>query len=119
VAKFIGNLVVQCTADTEDATWELVQPLSFQSDVAGLTFTAPVGFVTDFCSVPRVIGVYDLLGDRARMSGTIHDHLYSTHEVTREIADSVLREMLMVDGIEHVEAEEFYLAVRIGGASHW
>lgn len=119
MAQFIGDLVVKLVNDDAQGLWELVQPLSFKSDVAGRVVTAPVGYRTDFCSVPRVPLVYDLLGNRARKSGTIHDWLYTSHEVNRETADSILREMLLLDGVNRVEAEEFYLAVRVGGRSHW
>ena len=119
MSKFIGDLVVKLVKDSPEGCWELQQPFGYQSDLTGLTFTVPVGFRTDFCSVPRVPGVYDILGDRARMSGTVHDYLYSTQELTRELADQTLRDMLQIDGMSHFEAEEFYLAVRAGGESHW
>ncbi len=119
MSKFIGELIVKLVADDEAGLWELQQPFSYQSDVAGRTFTLPAGFRTDFCSVPRVVGVYDMLGDRARKSGAHHDGLYVSHEVPREMADQVLREMLLLDGVGHFEAEEFFLAVRVGGGSHW
>jgi len=62
---------------------------------------------------------YDMLGNRARKAGTIHDRLYVTHELPREMADQVLREMLQQDGVGKCEAEAFYLAVRSFGGSHW
>ena len=119
VNGFIGELVVKLIADDESGLWELQQPLSFQSVVAGRTITAPIGHRTDFCSVPRVVGVYDMLGNRARKSGAIHDKLYISHELSREIADKVLHEMLLLDGVGPFEAMEFYLAVRQFGGSHW
>lgn len=119
MSEFIGRLSANLVDDDLAGLWRLMEPLSFHSDLLARTFTAPVGFETDFCSVPRVPLAYDLLGNRARKSGTIHDLLYTTHEVTREQADQVLREMLLVDGVNECEAEEFYLAVRMFGASHW
>lgn len=116
---FIGDLVVKLVNDDKQGLWELVQPLSFQSDLLAGVITAPAGHKTDFCSVPRVPFVYDILGDRARKSGTIHDWLYTSHQVDRLTADCVLEEMLMVDGIGPAEARMFYLAVRIGGGTHW
>lgn len=119
VPAFIGDLVVKLVNDDKQGLWELVQPLSFQSDLLAGVITAPAGHKTDFCSVPRVPFVYDILGDRARKSGTIHDWLYTSHQVDRLTADCVLEEMLMVDGIGPAEARMFYLAVRIGGGTHW
>lgn len=119
MSAFDGTLIAELIDDDESGIWQLQVPLSFQSDLAGQTFTAPAGFKTDFCSVPRVPIAYTLLGDRARKSGTIHDWLYTTHVVDRETADKVLREMLPLDGVDEIEAEAFFAAVRIGGGSHW
>jgi hypothetical protein len=34
-------------------TWQLLEPLCYREGEAGLTFTAPAGFRTDFATVPR------------------------------------------------------------------
>lgn len=119
MSAFIGELDTRLVADDESGLFRLLAPFGYQSDVAGMTITAPTGFETDFCSVPRVPLAYELLGNRARKAGTIHDWLYSTHELPRELADEVLREMLLIDGVGHFEAMEFFLAVRRFGGSHW
>lgn len=119
MSGFVGDLVAKLIEDDESGKWQLTQDLTFVSAVAGQTFTAPIGFTTDFCSVPRVPVAYDMLGNRARKSGTIHDWLYTTHVVDREMADKVLREMLQLNGVDACESEAFFAAVRIGGGSHW
>lgn len=119
MSAFIGRLHAELIEDDAAGRWELLLALTYQSDVAGKTFTAPAGFHTDFCSVPRVPLAYDLLGNRARQAGTVHDYLYTTHEVSRKMADEVLREMLLLEGVGHVEAMAFYLAVRMFGGAHW
>lgn len=119
MSAFVGELDTRLVEDTKDGLWELLQPFSFQSDLLGQTITAPVGFQTDFCSVPRVPLAYDMLGNRARKSGTIHDWLYTSKHTTREQADKVLREMLVLNGVDECEALQFFLAVRMFGAAHW
>lgn len=119
MSKFIGELDTRLMVDDESGVFKLLARFGYQSDVAGKTFWAEVGFETDFCSVPRVPIAYEMLGNRARKAGTIHDHLYSSHEVSRQLADEVLREMLILEGVCHIEAMEFYLAVRQFGGSHW
>lgn len=119
MSEFIGRINAVLVSDDQDGLWRLLEPLSFHSDLMGRTFTAPAGFETDFCSVPRVPLAYTMLGNRARKSGAIHDWLYTVHEVTREQADQVLREMLVLNGVSACEADQFYLAVRLFGASHW
>ena len=119
MSAFIGELDTRLIADDESGVFGLLAPFGYQSNVAGKTFTVPVGFKTDFCSVPRVPIAYDMLGNRARKAGTVHDWLYSSHEVERQMADEVLREMLILEGVGHLEAMQFYLAVRAFGGSHW
>jgi len=116
---FIGNLDVRLVKDQKHPVWQLLAPFSYQCKMTGKTYTVPIGFQTDFMTVPRMPLLYDELGDRGRMSGTVHDWLYSTHAEAREVCDSVLKEMLLIDGFTEVQAEECYLAVRVGGASHW
>ncbi|WP_295991532.1 DUF1353 domain-containing protein [Rugamonas sp.] len=117
--SWIGNLSVDLIEDDESGKWQLTAPLGFMSEVLGRVVTVPAGFTTDFCSVPRVPIAFELLGNRARKSGTIHDWLYTSHEVDRETADKVLREMLRQNGVDICEAEAFFVAVRFGGGSHW
>lgn len=119
MSGFVGDLVVKLVNAELSGIWELREILSFVSAEAGVTITAPVGFRTDFCSVPRIPFAYDMLGNRAHRSGTIHDRLYTTHELPREMADKVLKEMLLLDGVGEFEAAQFYWAVRAGGGSHW
>jgi hypothetical protein len=116
---FTGDLEVKLITDDQSGLWELMAPLSFTSVIAGRTITAPAGHRTDFCSVPRVPLAYDMLSNRARKAGTLHDLLYVTHELPRELADQVLREMLLQDGVGDFEAQEFFAAVRMFGGSHW
>lgn len=103
----------------EPATWRLNRPLVYESDVAGQTFTVPAGFVTDLASTPRIPVVYEIAGGVANMASVIHDFLYTTHPVTREIADAVLREACLLTGVPRWRANLMHLGVRLFGASHW
>jgi hypothetical protein len=118
-AQFLGRFLVELLKDDQAGLWRHHEPFGFRSSVAGIDIWAPAGHTTDFCSVPRVPLAYELLGNRARMAGSIHDWLYTSKILSREMADRVLREMLVLDGVSEFEAEEFYLAVRAFGGSHW
>lgn len=124
MSKFIGHLDVRLVDDSAAqgrGLWELLEPLVYQSDVAGRVFTVPAGFRTDFESVPRIPVAFMLLGDRFSRAAAVHDALYSGMfpGVTREMADQVLREAIRVTGGNEFEAESVYLGVRAGGAPHW
>lgn len=47
---------------------QLVKPFRYESDILGCTITVPVGFVSDFESVPLVRGC-------SRRAGVVHDYL--------------------------------------------
>ncbi|VXB26116.1 conserved hypothetical protein [Burkholderia sp. 8Y] len=103
----------------EPATWRLNEPLVYQSDVAGQTFTVPAGFVTDLASTPRIPVVYEIAGGAANMASVVHDFLYASHPVTRGVADSVLREASLATGVAKWRARLMFYGVRLFGARHW
>lgn len=118
MSQFLTPLQAE-EVDEFAGTWRLMAPLVYESDLLGKTITVPVGFVTDFASVPRVLGVYDLVGGRCNKAATLHDFAYTTQFVDRETADKLLREAIRASGYGAVTAAIFYAAVRSGGSSHW
>jgi len=118
MSQFLTPLKVQAL---DDSTWQLTDPLIYQSDVAGRTFSVPPGFVTDFASVPRIPFVFDAFGDTSHQAAVIHDFIYSAdpHPVDRATADSVLREAGIASGVSRWRAWCMWLGVRLGGSSHW
>lgn len=144
MARFLNTLQVEQLEDISHdgrGTWRLLQPLSYQSDVARRVITSPAGFVTDFASVPRVPFAYWIAGDTAHPAAVIHDWLYSSHEVDRATADAVLEEAANVadclpdpgasalpDVVDQtarynagIRSRNFLMkwAVRLFGGSHW
>ena len=132
MGKFLTPLTVQQKPedDSEDiesgrGMWTLVAPLEYQAD-SGVVYSVPIGFRTDFASVPRLPIVFMAMGDRANLAATVHDYLYSIDPETgihpckdRETADLLLKEMALAQGCSIEVAEALYLGVRIGGALHW
>lgn len=115
---FYGDLVVKLVRDEEGGIWQLVAPLSFESDT-GYLITAPIGSITNFLSTPRIPFVFEALGDRCVKSGTLHDYAYTSKCLPRDEADSLLKEMLIAEGMSNFEAMSCYLAVRLYGESHY
>jgi hypothetical protein len=117
VSSFLDSL---CLTEIDDSIFEICDhPFRYQSDVAGMTFTAPVGFYTDFASVPRIGVIYAMLGDTAHEPAVIHDWLYYSALVTREMADQVLLEAMGVIGLSAWRKWPIYWGVRIGGWYAW
>lgn len=122
VAKFLTRLRVE---ELEDAsadgrgTWQLLTTLAYKSDVADTVFIVPTGFITDFASVPRIPIAYMLTGGTAHAAAVVHDFLYTTHEVTRAMADAVFREAIIASGGARWRAWMMWAGVRVGGGSSW
>lgn len=83
----------------------------------------PVGFETDFASIPW--GLRDLfpaLGPWARPA-IIHDYLYATRgqagRYSRAAADRIFAEAMAVVGVPAWRRTIMFWAVRMGGANGW
>ena len=116
--KFLTPLDVR---EVSDSIWEIADsPFEYQSDLVKETIVVPVGFYTDFASVPRWLPIiYAMIGDEAHEAATIHDWLYYSAITTRDIADKVLREAILLCGMPKWKAEAFYYGVRVGGWKAW
>ena len=101
----------------DDVRFALGTPLIYRSAVATQLITAPLGFVTDFASVPRVPVAYMLFGDRAHHEAVIHDFLYQTHLTTKAVADKVFLEAMKVRGKPWYVRVPMYWGVVLGGGS--
>ncbi len=69
----------------------------------------PEGFITDFASVPRIPFVYDKLEDIAQRPAVIHDYLYSTGILQRDVSDRVLLEAMELTEIPWAKRRLIYL----------
>jgi hypothetical protein len=94
-------------------------PLVYESEVAGRIFVVPTGFETDLASVPRLPLAYMLFGGVGDAAAVVHDFLYSTQEVSREMADDVLEEAMRVSGVAGWRRYPMWFGVRLFGGSHW
>jgi hypothetical protein len=110
-----------CTTEVTDVIFEISQhPFRYQSDVAKRLFTVPVGFFTDFESMPRWVPMlYALLGDQAHEPAVVHDWLYYSAVVDRQMADNVLFEAMDLIGIPSYKKHLIWFGLRIGGWAAW
>lgn len=100
-------------------SWQLDRDFRYQSDIAKQVITVPAGFVTDFASVPRIPISYWLFGDTSHEAAVVHDWLYKSKPVPRDVADEILKEASAVAGIPAWRRWGMYLGVRIGGGKPW
>lgn len=81
--------------------------------------TVPVGFVTDFASVPRLfwrllppVGNYD-------EAAVLHDYLYVTQVYTRLLSDQIFKAGMIELKVKKWKRNIMYRAVRMGGWMPW
>lgn len=100
-------------------TYFLTEPLVYQSELIGRV-EVPVGFQTDFASIPRFAWRYiDPEDAGICYPSVVHDFLYTTQSTSRETADQVLREAMQVAGARVDQRAVVYRMVRLFGGSHW
>lgn len=116
MSEFITPLIVQ---ELGDNTWEITSTLKYRSNILSEVISIPVGFVTDFASVPRIPIAYLLAGGTAHEAAVVHDYLYQTQVTTRLIADRVLLEAMDATGIPLWRQLGMYYAVRAFGWIAW
>ncbi len=84
-----------------------------------LTIDVPVGFRTDFASIPRLL--WPLLPPTGSYgkAAVIHDALYQTGTFTRATADAILLEAMVTLHVPLWSCLLVYLGVRLGGWLAW
>lgn len=119
MSRFTDPLLV--TPLPDGRTWVIERDFGYDvgSENSGDRVNVPVGFETDFASVPRPLwllfspwGVY---GNAA----VIHDYLYTTKARTRENSDKIFSEAMGVLKTPRFTRWCLYHAVRWFGWSHW
>lgn len=96
--------------------WRLITPFDYDSTIAGL-ISVPVGFVTDFASVPRFFWRVLPPTGRYGKAAVVHDYLYGSHLVAKPVADRVFLEAMTRLGVNRFTRSIMYWAVRLFGGT--
>ena len=104
-------------SDDENMFWALTEPLIYRGNKE--TFTAPVGFITNFASVPRVFWSILAPWGRHMKAAVIHDLLYRTQAVSRLDADKLFLRTMKELGVSWWRRYTMYRAVRLFGGKHY
>jgi hypothetical protein len=119
VSRFTAILLVSPLADGK--TWVVMRPFGYDVGAEGSEnrIDVPVGFQTDFASIPRpfwiILPKWGTYGNAA----VVHDWLYWSQSRPRAAADRVLYEAMGVLGVGAVTRFCIYHAVRIFGGLAW
>jgi Protein of unknown function (DUF1353) len=117
--KPIGALHVSRFADP---IYFLIRPIKWTPNPGQEAFqpvTVPVGFVTDFASIPRVF--WSLLRPDGKYTypAIVHDYLYWTQTRPKGEADEILKFGMEDFAVEAISSATIYDAVRLFGGIAW
>jgi len=115
-----------------EGLWMVLAPFTYRlGHPAGAEFVhVPVGFVTDFASIPRPLWTFwPSPGGKYDKPSLIHDALYqrgyvesadgSKRIVERSEADTIFRDAMKVTKTNGVSLRLIYCGVRLGGRAAW
>jgi hypothetical protein len=119
-ARFVTELEARLIYD--DKFWQICQPLVYYSFILGRYVEVPVGFQTDFASVPRVPILYYFWGNRCHREAVIHDYLFRKDvypKVSFDQANRVFLEAMEVRDKNLFIRKGMYLGVCLGSKGSW
>jgi len=107
------KLKVKYNKETNPKEFTLVEPLVWND------ISVPIGFVTDFASVPKYLRwIYPPQGKYSKAS-VVHDRMYSVNWYTKELADKTFLNIMLHDGVNKKTAYLFYYSVKLFGGSRY
>lgn len=112
MSQFLTALQVEKQKTSDGEFWQLIAPLRYQSDRLELVIEVPVGFLTDFASVPRMPFAYLLAGGIADRAAVVHDWLIEERVCPRAQADLVFLEAMAVEHVPWYRRYPMFVAVR-------
>ena len=92
---------------------------SFRTHILNKLITVPMGFVTNFASVPRFFWrLFPPQGEYSE-AATVHDYLYQSGIFDKETADLIFKAAMKKAGVPAWKYVLMYQAVKILGTSAW
>lgn len=106
-----------------DPTYFLLRPITWKpSSEQGRKYqsvTVPIGFVTDFASIPRIFWSLLKPDGLYAYAAVLHDYLYWTQEQSKDAADDILKLGMEEFGVSSSVVSTIYSAVHLFGKSSW
>lgn len=114
MSSFTDHLVVSPLPDGKH--WVVRKEFYYYIDSEdGERITVPVGFITDFASIPRPFWFILPKWEKYGSAAVIHDYLYCTKEKSKSEADKLFLDGMKVLGVGEWERNSMYWSVRFFG----
>ena len=99
--------------------WIVRQPLTYRIGISNASMTVPVGFVTDFASIPQALLSIIRQNGLYILPAVVHDYLYWKQTCTREQADQIFMLGMIENKVADVHRFPIHAAVRAAGSFAW
>ena len=115
-----GDIVVKYVGTKEyPYDWEIQQKIVVELSNE-VVMQVPIGYVTDFTSVPRFLWSFIAPIGQYNLAAIIHDYLYTEHPYVRKFADDeFLKWMNFLEPEHKFRNKVMYVALRIFGKPRW
>lgn len=103
MSRFTQSLIVSPLSDGQ--TWVLLKDFGYdvKEEGSGEVIDVPVGFKTDFASVPRIFWAILPRWGRYGNAAVIHDYCYWSQTYSRKVSDQIFLEAMGVLGVPVIQ----------------
>ena len=99
--------------------WIVREPLAYTIGISSDSVTVPVGFVTDFASIPQALQSIIRANGPYILPAVVHDYLYWKQACTRQQADQVLLLGMIENEVREAHRTAIHGAVSVAGGFAW
>ncbi|MEE8374010.1 MAG: DUF1353 domain-containing protein [Dehalococcoidia bacterium] len=113
--------ILQVAPLPDGRNWVILKDFGYDvgGENSGETINVPIGFVTDFASVPRPLWWFAPKWGRYGNAAVIHDFCYWDQSYDRRKSDDVFKEGMQVLKVGRIKTWLLYYAVRYFGRMAW
>ena len=99
--------------------WIVRQPLVYRIGVSAEQITVPVGFVTDFASIPQALQSIIKQNGLYILPAVVHDYLYWNQSCNRKQADQIFLLAMIENKVGAIHRTAIHNAVAAAGSFAW
>jgi hypothetical protein len=99
--------------------WIVREALTYTIGISADSITVPVGFVTDFASIPQALQSIIRQNGPYILPAVVHDYLYWKQACTRQQADQILLLGMIENEVREVHRTAIHGAVSLAGGFAW
>ena len=113
---FLDPLIVKVLSDGDVV---LIKRFRYRRPNSSQVLSIPIGFVSDYASIPRVFRGLVSGSDNTKLPSVLHDYLYRKGIGKRKWADQLFLDAMKESGVPWLKRRMVYSAVRVGGWASW